>query len=105
MIKQQKKEHILEKPLPEPPTSTARQIEKDKYEKLRDEATEVSCLMLVSMTPDLQRRLEEWSAYEMIHELKALYQEQARVERYNVATELFSCRMAEGPQSVLTCRR
>ena len=32
----------------------------------------------------------------MIQELKSLYEEQARVERYNVATELFSCRMAEG---------
>ena len=32
----------------------------------------------------------------MIKELKSLYEEQARVERYNVATKLFNCKMAEG---------
>ena len=96
ILKQAKKEHILETALPDAPADNAPRAEKAAYEKLKDDSNEVSCLMLVSMTPDLQRRLEDWSAFDMITELKSLYQEQARVERHNVATELFSCRMAEG---------
>ena len=96
VLKQQKKDHILEQPLPEPPAETATRAEKNEYDKLVDLSNEVSCLMLVSMTPDLQRRMEDWTPCDMIQELKNLYEEQARVEHYRVAIELFSCKMAEG---------
>ena len=52
--------------------------------------------MLISMTPELQRRLEDWTAYEMIEELKNMYQEPARVEKHRVAMQLYGCKMAEG---------
>ena len=42
------------------------------------------------------RRLEDWTAYEMIKELKNMYEEPARVEKHRVAMQLFECRMAEG---------
>lgn len=96
VLKHQKKEHVLIAPLPDPPAANASRAEKNEYDQLRDDSNEVSCLMLVSMTPDLQRRLEDWTAYEMIQELKGMYQEPARVEKHRVAMELFECRMAEG---------
>lgn len=96
VLKHQKKEHVLYAPLPDPPAANASRAEKNEYDQLRDDSNEVSCLMLVSMTPDLQRRLEDWTAYEMIQELKGMYQEPARVEKHRVAMELFECRMAEG---------
>jgi gag-polypeptide of LTR copia-type len=65
-------------------------------EKKCDESNEVSCLMLVSMAPDHQKRFENWPAYNMIGELKNMFQEQACVERYRVVMELFECKMTEG---------
>jgi gag-polypeptide of LTR copia-type len=51
--------------------------------------------MLVSMAPDLQKHFEDMPAYDMIGELKNMFQEQARVKRYHVAMELFECKMTE----------
>jgi hypothetical protein len=51
-----------------------------RYEKRCNELNEMSCLMLVSMTPDLQKYFEDWSTYNMIGELKSMLQEQAHVE-------------------------
>jgi hypothetical protein len=58
--------------------------------------------MLVSMTHGLQKCFEDQPAYEMIGELKNIFQEQARVKWYRVAMELFECKMTEGPQLVFT---
>jgi gag-polypeptide of LTR copia-type/GAG-pre-integrase domain len=87
---------VLDAPLPDPPANTATRVERDRYEKKCDESNEVSCLMLVSMAPDLQKRFEDMSAYDMIGELKNMFQEQTRVERYHVAMEFFECKMNEG---------
>jgi hypothetical protein len=75
VLKHQKKELVLDAPLPDPPANTATHAERDRYEKKCDESNEVSCLMLVSMTPDLQKRFEDWPAYDMIGELKNMFQE------------------------------
>jgi hypothetical protein len=47
------------------------------------------------MTPDPQKCFQDWPAYDMIGELKNMFQEQAHVERYRVAMELFECKMTE----------
>jgi hypothetical protein len=59
ILKHQNKKHVLDAPLPDSPTDTATRAERDRYEKKYDESNEVSCLMLVSMTPDLQKCFED----------------------------------------------
>jgi hypothetical protein len=59
VLKHQKKEHVLDAPLLDPPVDTATCVEQDLYEKKCDESNEVSCIMLVSMIPDLQKRFED----------------------------------------------
>ena len=41
-----KKEHVLEDPLPEEPADNANATTKNAYQKLVDESMEISCLML-----------------------------------------------------------
>ena len=96
ILKNQKKDYVLDAPLPDPPAADAPRATVREYEKHKDDSNEVSCLMLVSMTADLQRRLEDWTAYEMIQELKGMYEEVARVTKSKLASELFHLRMAEG---------
>jgi gag-polypeptide of LTR copia-type len=77
------------------PADTTIRDERDRYEKKCDESNEVSCLMPVSMIFDLQKCFEDWPTYDMIGELKNMFQEQTRVERYRVAMKLFECKMTE----------
>jgi hypothetical protein len=48
--------------------------------KACNEFNEVSCLMLVSIIHGLQKRFEDQPAYDMIGELKNIFQEQAHVK-------------------------
>ncbi|KAM7465653.1 hypothetical protein LguiB_013215 [Lonicera macranthoides] len=52
--------------------------------------------MLASMNADLQKQFENMNAFDMVKELKSLFQEQARVERFETTTSLFSCKLPEG---------
>ncbi|KAK8610699.1 hypothetical protein V6N13_081855 [Hibiscus sabdariffa] len=57
---------------------------------------DVGCLMLATMTPELQKQHEYMVAYEMIQNLKEIYEGQARQERYETSKALFQCKMSEG---------
>ena len=83
-LKHDKKEHVLEDPLPEEPADNASTTTKNAYQKLVDESNEISCLMLASMEPDLQQQFENIEAFDMIESLKSMFQVQARTERFNV---------------------
>ncbi|GJU82702.1 hypothetical protein Tco_1285067 [Tanacetum coccineum] len=50
-----------------------------------DAHNEVACLMLGSMTPELHRQFENSSPYEILQELKSMFEKQAEVEwNYNM---------------------
>ncbi|KAK9004411.1 hypothetical protein V6N11_002212 [Hibiscus sabdariffa] len=70
--------------------------EKDKFKKYMDDMVDVECLMLATMTPKLQKQHEDMVAYEMIQNLKEIYEGQARRERYENSKALFQCKMSEG---------
>ncbi|KAK8685927.1 hypothetical protein V6N13_124958 [Hibiscus sabdariffa] len=55
--------------------------DKDEFEKLIDDMVDVGCLMLATMNPELQKQHEDMVAYEMIQNLKEIYERQARHER------------------------
>ncbi|KAK8708635.1 hypothetical protein V6N13_059673 [Hibiscus sabdariffa] len=57
---------------------------------------DVGCLMLATMTPELQKQHEDMVAYEMIQNLNEIYEGQAHQERYETSKALFQCKMSEG---------
>ena len=53
VLRAEKKEEILDTPLPEELTDNAPAVEKNAYKRACDADLEVSCLMLACMEPDL----------------------------------------------------
>jgi hypothetical protein len=48
------------------------------------------------MSPDLQKHYEHVDTYTMVQGLHGMFENQARVERYNISKALFTCKLAEG---------
>ncbi|KAK8972686.1 hypothetical protein V6N11_044559 [Hibiscus sabdariffa] len=61
-----------------------------------DDMLDVSCLMLATVSPELQKQHKDMNAYDMIQNLKDIYEGQARQERYETSKALFQCKMSEG---------
>ena len=95
VLKQEKRLYVLDEPLIEEPPATPKNAH-DAWLKLVDNSIDVSCLMLATMIPDLQKDLENLGAYDMIIHLKELFQQQARTERFDTVRALHSCKMEEG---------
>jgi hypothetical protein len=96
VLRQEKKEHIIEQPLPDEPSEDATNADKAAYKKLANESLDVSCLMLATMNSELQKQFENIEAYDMIIGLKGMFENQARTERYHTSKALFACKLAEG---------
>ncbi|GJW90339.1 retrotransposon protein, putative, ty1-copia subclass [Tanacetum coccineum] len=56
---------------------------------------EVACLILGSMTPELHRKFENSSPYDMIRELKSMVEKQDRVERFDLIQTFHACKQEE----------
>ncbi|KAK8631624.1 hypothetical protein V6N13_028407 [Hibiscus sabdariffa] len=52
--------------------------------------------MLATMNPELKKQHEDMVAYEMIQNLKEIYERRARHERQETSQALFQCKMSEG---------
>ncbi|KAK8518051.1 hypothetical protein V6N12_033043 [Hibiscus sabdariffa] len=96
VLKQERKEYVIEEAVPNDPGANAPRADKDKFKKHMDDMLDVGCLMLATMTPELQKQHEDMVAYEMIQNLKEIYEGQARQERYETSKALFQCKMSEG---------
>nr|GFC17327.1 zinc finger, CCHC-type [Tanacetum cinerariifolium] len=74
----------------------ASQATRDAYDTLYDARNEVACLMLDSMSPYLQRALENYKAYDMIQELKSMFEEQAKQELFEIVKAFHACKQEDG---------
>ena len=70
VLKNEQKLHHLEEALPEAPPATATAAVHNAYTRRVAEQQEVACLMLVSMIPEIQKNLEDRTAFEILQELK-----------------------------------
>ncbi|GJT02738.1 zinc finger, CCHC-type containing protein [Tanacetum coccineum] len=96
----EKKIKFVEQPTglaPDPETTDPDSI--DKYYETINLEQEVACLMLSSMYLDLQRTLEKYNAYDMVKELKTMFEEQAKQELFEIVKAFHACKQEEG-QSV-----
>ncbi|GKC22999.1 zinc finger, CCHC-type containing protein [Tanacetum coccineum] len=62
---------------------------------------QVAYLMLVSMSPEIQRNLEDQPIFETLQELKTMFQQQAEQELFETVKAFHACNQEEG-QSVST---
>ena len=81
-----KKAFVLEGPLGEAPIPENQDVMK-AWQSRVDDYSLVQCGMLYSLEPGLQKPFEKHGAYEMLEELKLVFQAHARVERYEVSEE------------------
>ena len=58
------------------------------YQKHIDDDTDVTCLMLATMSPELQKQHEHMDACVMIEHLKRMFEGQARQERFDMSRSL-----------------
>ena len=93
VLKQERKEYILEQPILEEPDANAPRAQKDAYTKHANDSVDVTCLMLGCMESELQKQLMEMEAYTMIGHLKEMFQEKAKTERFNTIRALLSCKL------------
>ena len=66
------------------------------YKMWQNDSLTVKCIMLASMTNELQRQHECMDTQSILINLKDLYGEQSRTARYEVSKQLFHARMTEG---------
>ncbi|GJV75125.1 putative retrotransposon protein [Tanacetum coccineum] len=77
--------------------SELKNLARDAYDALFDVQNEVACLMLGTMSPDLQSALENYKAYDMIQELKTMLEAQAKQELYETVKAFHACKQEDGP--------
>ncbi|KAK8998531.1 hypothetical protein V6N11_083919 [Hibiscus sabdariffa] len=62
VLKQERKEYVIEEPVPDEPATNASRDDKDKFKKQMDDMLDASCLMLATMSPELQKQHEDMNA-------------------------------------------
>ncbi|GJT59530.1 retrotransposon protein, putative, ty1-copia subclass [Tanacetum coccineum] len=91
-LRYEKKLKFVEQPIgPKPDLETTNLDTIDKYYKTANLEQEVACIMLSSMSPDLQRTLEKYNAYDMMQELKTMFEEHAKQELFETVKAFHAC--------------
>ncbi|GKC47158.1 retrovirus-related pol polyprotein from transposon TNT 1-94, partial [Tanacetum coccineum] len=96
VLRVEKKMFVIEQPIPPAPAADFAANVLAKWNAIYDAYNEVACLMLGSMTPELHRQFENYSPYEMLQELKYVFEKQAGVERFDIIQTFHACKQEEG---------
>ena len=78
VLRKERKLYVLDIPRHEPLPAGASCAQRDVYEKHINDDTDVTCLMLATMIPELQKQHEQMDAHVMIEHLKRMFEGQAR---------------------------
>ncbi|GKE93262.1 hypothetical protein Tco_1574357, partial [Tanacetum coccineum] len=76
--------YVIKQPLPPAPEPVAEPQIVAQWAALYDAYTEIACLMLGSMTPELHRQFELYSLYEMLQELRCMFEKQVEVKKFDL---------------------
>src|SRR3954467_14069652 len=91
------KDYVLESALGDAPALNAPADEKVVYQSRKDDYGVIKSTMSFAMEPELQNRFEEFDGtFEILEELKTMFQTQAHSERYEISEKFFNCKMEEG---------
>ncbi|GKB97432.1 hypothetical protein Tco_0983569 [Tanacetum coccineum] len=90
-LRNENKEYVLDEQIPTiDDDSTQEEIE--AHQKHYDDTNKVSCIMASSMSPELQKNVENTWAYEMNQQFKDMFQAKASKERLEVVKSLMACK-------------
>ncbi|GJX54027.1 hypothetical protein Tco_0282396 [Tanacetum coccineum] len=92
---------IIEQPLPTAPAADSAVNVLVEWNAIYDAYNEVACLILRSMTPELHRQFKNSSPYDMIKELKSMFEKQAGVKRFDLIQTFHACKQEDGKPYVL----
>ncbi|XP_047309929.1 uncharacterized protein LOC124913390 [Impatiens glandulifera] len=95
ILKSEGHEDALATPIPMV-IETSSNEEKANTIRLKNEALPATCLMFVTMEPELQKRFLNSDANTIISELKTLFQDQARIERYETHKAILDSKLVKG---------
>ncbi|GJZ34440.1 retrotransposon protein, putative, ty1-copia subclass [Tanacetum coccineum] len=96
VLRVEKKIYLIEQPLPAAPAVDSEAQVLSQWNAVYDAYNEVACLILGSMTPELHRQFKSSSPYDMIKELKAMFEKQAGLERFDLIQTFHACKQEEG---------
>ncbi|KAJ9551763.1 hypothetical protein OSB04_015808 [Centaurea solstitialis] len=96
VLRNERKWYVLEEPFGEAPPANAPAAARNAHKKHSDDLLDVACLMLATMSPDLQAGVINTNAYDMIRQLRDMFQTQARTERYDATKAFNECKMVKG---------
>ncbi|WRX17143.1 hypothetical protein QQP08_009630 [Theobroma cacao] len=96
ILKQEKKFYVLDTSIALVPVADASVENKEAYQCHKDDDDQAACVMLASMTPELQNEHEHMDVQSMILHLRELFDKEGRIERYEISKELFRCKMEKG---------
>ena len=96
VLSSEKLSYILDTPGLNPLGDDATEEDMATYKMWQNDSLTVKCIMLASMTNELQRQHESMDTQSILINLKDLYGEQSRTARYEVSKQLFRARMIEG---------
>ncbi|GJT00159.1 retrotransposon protein, putative, ty1-copia subclass [Tanacetum coccineum] len=87
---------VIEQPLPATHVVDSDAQVLAQWNVVYDAYNEVACLILRSMTPELYRQFENSSPYEIIRELKSMFEKQAGVEWFDLIQTFHAYKQEEG---------
>ncbi|GKF18060.1 hypothetical protein Tco_0062978, partial [Tanacetum coccineum] len=96
VLRVEKKMHVIEQPLPPAPKPVSEPNVVAEWSALFDAHTEIACLMLGSMTSELHRQFELYYPYDMIQELRSMFEKQAGVEKFDLIRTFHACKQDKG---------
>jgi hypothetical protein len=91
------KAYVLQEVLGDTPAATAKTEVLADFNSRRDDYDAIMSTMLFSMELKLPNHFEKYHGpYEILEELKTMFQTQARSKRYEISEKFFNCKMEEG---------
>ncbi|KAK9725695.1 hypothetical protein RND81_05G163100 [Saponaria officinalis] len=89
-LKIERKEYVLDEPLPNVPEENAPRDVHNAFNRHKDDSLEVTCLMLLTMNCKFQKQFEYMEAYDMIQQLKCSFENKTSLKTVNPVLELKS---------------
>ncbi|KAL8122773.1 hypothetical protein AgCh_010953 [Apium graveolens] len=92
VLRQERKLHVIDIPPPGPLPEGATTDERAARTRDENDANDVACLMLATMSAELQRQHVHMDAYTINEHLQSMFASQTRQERFNTSKSLFNCK-------------
>lgn len=93
VLMQEEKEYVLDEAMPEAAGDGVTQAALNRW---IDANKDVKCLMLATMSADLQKTFINSDAFTIISELKNMFQDLARVERFETHRQILETKLKKG---------